>query len=209
MANKKLGTTASELRLPTKKSKGDKKPKWQAKIGKGKAKAEEMPATEPTEQAGETPVVAVEEPASVVEHPVEVATPETTQESHVPEPTLEPTPTIEPTSEQAAEEPTPAIDDEPATKKPNKLKVKADFKSKKLSLIAAALQVLQERKVAMTCPELIDVMATEALWVSPGGKTPASTLYAAIGRSIKDLGRSSPFKKSERGKFEAKILPTE
>jgi hypothetical protein len=33
-----------------------------------------------------------------------------------------------------------------------------------------------------------------------------STLYAAISRSIKDLGRFSPFKKGERGKFEAKSL---
>jgi HB1, ASXL, restriction endonuclease HTH domain len=57
---------------------------------------------------------------------------------------------------------------------------------------------------AMTCPELIDVMATEGLWVSPGGKTPASTLYAAIGRSIKDEEKASAFRKTERGKFEAK-----
>ena len=93
-------------------------------------------------------------------------------------------------------------------KKGKKLKVKADLKPKKLSMIAA-LQVLQERKVAMTCPEMIDVMATEGLWVSPGGKTPASTLYAAIGRSIKDEGKASAFRKTERGKFEAKILPRE
>ena len=58
----------------------------------------------------------------------------------------------------------------------------------------------------MSCPELIDVMATEGLWVPPGGKTPAATLYAAIGRSIKDDGKSSPFRKAEKGKFEAKIL---
>ena len=30
-------------------------------------------------------------------------------------------------------------------------------------MIKAALQVLQERKVPMTCPEMIDVMATEGL----------------------------------------------
>jgi hypothetical protein len=71
-------------------------------------------------------------------------------------------------------------------------------------MFKAALQVLQDRKVPMTCPEMIDVMATEGLWVSLVGKTPASMLYAAISRSIKDLGRSSPFKKSELGKFEAK-----
>ncbi len=69
-----------------------------------------------------------------------------------------------------------------------------------------ALQVLQDRKVPMTCTELIDVMATEGLWVSPGGKTPANTLYAAISRIIKDQGKSSPFCKPERGKFAAKIL---
>jgi hypothetical protein len=76
-------------------------------------------------------------------------------------------------------------------------------------MIKVALQVLQDRKVAMTCPELIDVMATEGLWSSPVGKTPAATLHTAISRSIKDLEKGSPFKKSERGKFEAKILPKE
>lgn len=70
-------------------------------------------------------------------------------------------------------------------------------------MVAAALQILQERKVAMTCPELIDVMATEGLWVSPGGKTPSNTLYAAISRIIKEQGTVSPFRKAERGRFEA------
>ena len=56
---------------------------------------------------------------------------------------------------------------------------------------------------------MIDAMATEGLWVSPGGKTPASTLYAAQARSIKDDGKTSAFKKSERGKFEAKIVAKE
>ena len=55
--------------------------------------------------------------------------------------------------------------------------------------------------------QMIGVMATEGLWVSPGGKTPASTLYAAISRSIKDLGKASAFRKTERGRFEVKILP--
>jgi hypothetical protein len=46
-------------------------------------------------------------------------------------------------------------------------------------------------------------MATEGLWANPGGETPASMLYAALSCSIKDLGKSSPFRKTERGKFEA------
>ena len=33
------------------------------------------------------------------------------------------------------------------------------------------------------------MMAIEGLWVSPGGKTPASTLYAALSRSVKELGK--------------------
>lgn len=56
----------------------------------------------------------------------------------------------------------------------------------------------------MTCPELIDVMATEGLWVSPGGKTPANSLYAAISREIKDKGKASAFRKAERGRFEVR-----
>jgi len=118
-------------------------------------------------------------------------------------------PASEPTEAPPTDEPMPTTDPEPTPAKPKKLKVKADLKPKKLSMIKAALQVLQERKVAMTCPELIDVMATEGLWVSPGGKTPASTLYAAIGQSIKDEGKASAFRKSERGKFEAKIVAKE
>jgi hypothetical protein len=43
---------------------------------------------------------------------------------------------------------------------------------------------------------------------SPAGKTPASTLYAATSWSIKDEGKASAFRKTERGKFEAKILTT-
>jgi len=185
MANKKLGTAASELRLPTKKAKGEKKPKWQVKTGGKKAK-------EPVEMAVESPATEVEQPQ---EAPYLADSPYTNDAS-------EPAPADEPAETHPVDEPSPAIDPEPTTKKPKKLKVKADLKPKKLSMIKAALQVLQERKVPMTCPEMIDVMATEELWVSPGGKTPAATLYAAISRSIKDLGRSSPFKKSKRGKFE-------
>ena len=103
MANKKLmGAATSDLRLPAKKDKSDKKPKWQGKFGKGRAKVEEAVAVEPTV---ETPEIVVEEPTSVAEQPVEVPTAETTQETPVQEPVLEPTPSVEPTEEQQAEEP--------------------------------------------------------------------------------------------------------
>ena len=198
MANKKLlGNAASALKLPTKKVKNDKKPKWQAKTGGKNAK--EVEVAEPVE-------VGVETPAPVVEQPPEVATPLETPTDEI---STEPASIVEPTEAAPSDEPTLATDSESTPAKYKKLKVKADLKPKKLSMIKAALQVLQDRKVPMTCPEMIDVMATEGLWVSPGGKTPASTLYAALARSIKDEGRSSPFVKSERGKFEAKIVPKE
>ncbi|MFO0815796.1 MAG: HTH domain-containing protein [Gemmatales bacterium] len=39
-------------------------------------------------------------------------------------------------------------------------------------------------------------MAREDLWTSPGGKSPANTLYAAISRDIKDKGKDSAFRKA-------------
>jgi hypothetical protein len=153
MANKKLGTTASELKLPAKKTKGEKKPKWQAKTSGKKAKAVEV--AEPVEAAIETAVPEVEQP---LETPSLVDAPNTNEAS-------EPAPIPIPVETPPLEEPTPPTDNEQTPAKPKKLKVKADLKPKKLSMIKAALQVLQERKVAMTCPELIDVMATEGLWV--------------------------------------------
>jgi hypothetical protein len=50
--------------------------------------------------------------------------------------------------------------------------------------------VLKEKGEAMTCPELIDAMAAKGYWSSPGGKTPASTLYAAIHQEIKTKARN-------------------
>ena len=73
----------------------------------------------------------------------------------------------------------------------------------KLSAIAAAARVLSETGRAMTCPELIETMAAKRYWTSPGGKTPASTLYASIYQEIKSKGKDSRFRKTERGKFAA------
>jgi hypothetical protein len=75
--------------------------------------------------------------------------------------------------------------------------------AKKLSAIAAAARVLTETGREMTCPELIEVMAAKRYWTSPGGKTPASTLYASIYQEIKSKGKDSRFRKTERGKFAA------
>lgn len=196
MANKKLKVGAtSEVKLPTKKNKEDKKPKWVAKTGDKKVKEPEVESL-----VQESPALPPEPTdAPMVSASSEDVNVEPTGTDEVATTTDSSTPT------EANSSPAPA-DVAVPPKMSRKLKVQADLQPKKLSMIKAALQVLQERKVPMTCPELIDVMATEDLWVSPGGKTPAPTLYAAIARSIKDLGKASLFRKVERGRLEAKVV---
>ena len=75
---------------------------------------------------------------------------------------------------------------------------------KRLGVLSAAHQVLGASPEPMTCQELIEAMATQKLWSSPNGKTPAQTLYAAVIREIKAKGAESRFAKTERGKFEAR-----
>jgi hypothetical protein len=76
-----------------------------------------------------------------------------------------------------------------------------DAADKRLSALDAAARVLTEVRQPMTCPELIQAMASKGYWSSPAGKTPAATLYAAIAREIKTKKEQARFKKTERGKF--------
>jgi hypothetical protein len=78
---------------------------------------------------------------------------------------------------------------------------KAEPKAKKLSALDAAAKVLATSKEPMNCVQLIEAMAAKKLWTSPGGKTPAQTLYAAILREINVKGKESRFKKVDRGQF--------
>ena len=54
--------------------------------------------------------------------------------------------------------------------------------SAKLSALDAAALVLRQSGQPLSCPELIAQMAAKDYWTSPKGKTPASTLYAAMAR---------------------------
>jgi hypothetical protein len=71
----------------------------------------------------------------------------------------------------------------------------------KSSALDAAARVLRESGQPMTCPELIEQMAAKGYWTSPKGKTPASTLYAAIAREVKLKGAESRFIKTGPGHF--------
>jgi hypothetical protein len=77
----------------------------------------------------------------------------------------------------------------------------ARLREAKRSALNAAARVLGETSQALTCKELIDRMAAQGYWTSPGGKTPHATLYAAILRELKTKGADARFQKTERGKF--------
>jgi len=74
---------------------------------------------------------------------------------------------------------------------------------KRLGLVSAAIRVLEDagEGAAMNCPELVKAATERGLWQPMAGKTPASTLYAAILREIRDKGDASRFTKADRGKF--------
>ena len=94
----------------------------------------------------------------------------------------------------------PAPAKKPAAKK---AAVTGEAKAKKLSAIDAAAQVLASSKEPMNCKAMVDAMAAKGLWTSPGGKTPAATLYSAILREIAVKGKEARFKKTDRGHFAA------
>ena len=74
-------------------------------------------------------------------------------------------------------------------------------KPKKVSALDAAAKVLGEKAKPMNCKEMIEAMAAKGYWQSPGGKTPAATLYSAILRELATKGEGARFQKTERGKF--------
>jgi hypothetical protein len=90
-----------------------------------------------------------------------------------------------------------------AARAPKAHEPKAPSKAKRVSALDAAAHVLAGASKPMSAGDLIQEMEAKKLWTSPGGKTPAATLSAAIGREIKDKGKEARFKKAERGLFEA------
>jgi hypothetical protein len=61
--------------------------------------------------------------------------------------------------------------------------------------------VLRESGQPLSCPELIAQMAAKGYWSSPKGKTPSSTLYAALMREVQLKGAASRFVKTGPGRF--------
>jgi hypothetical protein len=108
--------------------------------------------------------------------------------------------TVEPAQTQAV----PATPGEWATasiKPKQQREASAGPQRKKLSALDAAARLLAETGTALSCQEMIAQLAAKGYWVSPQGRTPAATLYAAVLREITVKGRQARFVKTDRGKF--------
>ena len=69
-----------------------------------------------------------------------------------------------------------------------------------MSLLDAAATVLARSAEPMSCPEMVEAVIKIGTWKTRG-KTPASTLSAAIHREIRDKGKEARFVKADRGRF--------
>lgn len=74
-------------------------------------------------------------------------------------------------------------------------------RAKKLSLLKAAIAVLETSEEAMTTKQLVEAAKTKGLWEPGEGKTPEQTLYSAFAREIKTKGEQARFKLVTRGHF--------
>jgi hypothetical protein len=105
-------------------------------------------------------------------------------------------------SETSVAETNPWSEPGPASDQPKRQpKASEGTRDQRLSALDAAAKVLSETGQAMTCQELIAAMAAKGYWSSPKGRTPASTLYAAVLRELQTKDADSRFIKTERGKF--------
>ena len=115
----------------------------------------------------------------------------------------------EPAAAEFAQEPTESVAAEPEPAAPAEAKGKAkkapkEAKVKQVSALDAAAKVLAESGEAMTTQAMIQAMAAKGYWSSPGGQTPAATLYSAILRELSAKGEQARFVKTEPGKFTVK-----
>ena len=89
----------------------------------------------------------------------------------------------------------------PAKKTGKAKTAKAPKAGRKMSGLDAAAKVLAESATPLNAKQIIEQAAAKGYWVSPGGKTPAATIYAAMATEIVKKGDQARFKKTDRGLF--------
>ena len=100
-----------------------------------------------------------------------------------------------PKAETAKAEPPKAATPKPAAAKP------ATGEKPKLSLLKAAIAVLEESDEALNTKQMIEQAKAKGLWTPGEGKTPEQTLYSAIAREIKAKGENASFVQVSKGHF--------
>lgn len=83
---------------------------------------------------------------------------------------------------------------------------KSNDATRRMSALDAAAQILARLKgsdasAGVGVKDLIDRMENSGLWKSPGGKTPAATLYSALIREITQRKGASRFRRIGPGRF--------
>jgi len=110
----------------------------------------------------------------------------------------------------AAKEAAPAADVGPTAKPDAKVAPEAKGKKPKAAkpkgerkpgALDAAVRVLREAGKPMNCTDIVKEALAKGYWQTKG-KTPHSTLYAAIIREIAAKGKDARFHKTGRGQFE-------
>ena len=72
-----------------------------------------------------------------------------------------------------------------------------------ISLIAAAANLLAENGLTMNCTQIVKDLADKGIWQSLNGKTPAATLYSAVGSEIRAKGDQARFACEGKGLYRA------
>lgn len=105
--------------------------------------------------------------------------------------------------ERVVSEQTEATETEADADIPNPAPESGGRPEKKLSLLNAAVKVLEESDTPLNTKEIITKAAESGLWTPNGAKTPEQSLYSALFREIKE--KETPrIRKSEtrKGAFE-------
>jgi len=75
---------------------------------------------------------------------------------------------------------------------------------RRMGILSAAVRILEEHdgQEPLNCQQMLEQITAKGYWAPKrGGKTPASTLYAAILMEIRKKGEASRFEKVARGRF--------
>jgi len=172
--------------------------KPQSKAGKQKKGRKPAEAPEVHVPAATEPPVQLDAPAAS-ESPPEAAAPPAPEQATVEPPVPASTPAEATTPVEVA--PDAPVHEAAATVETKLKEAAKEPKPKKASALDAAAKVLAETGEAMTTQAMIEAMAAKGYWSSPGGATPAATLYSAILRELTTKGEQARFVKTERGKF--------